>query len=70
MEMTGFTETQMTVREAVSQLCARFPNTYWQDHDQQEKDPKSFRRSFMLAPLSTFVFACSSVVDRQLQFID
>ncbi|KAH9906148.1 acyl-CoA dehydrogenase/oxidase [Xylariomycetidae sp. FL2044] len=42
METTGFTETQMTVREAVSQVCARFPNTYWQEHDQNEQDPTDF----------------------------
>ena len=42
MSTTGFTETQLTVREAVLQICSRFPNTYWQEHDQQEKDPTSF----------------------------
>ncbi|KAJ9152130.1 Acyl-CoA dehydrogenase NM domain-like protein [Pleurostoma richardsiae] len=42
MEMHGFTDTQLTIREAVSQLCSQFPNTYWQEHDQQEKDPKEF----------------------------
>lgn len=30
------------VREAVSQVCAEFPNTYWQERDQDEKDPKDF----------------------------
>lgn len=42
MEMTGFTEEQLTVREAISQICSKFPNTYWQERDQQEKDPKEF----------------------------
>lgn len=42
METTGFTETQLTVREAVGQVCAQFPNTYWQERDQDEKDPKEF----------------------------
>ncbi|KAK7990782.1 acyl-CoA dehydrogenase/oxidase [Apiospora arundinis] len=42
METTGFTENQMTVREAVSTLCAKFPNSYWQEHDQNEEDPKDF----------------------------
>ncbi|KAI1638902.1 putative acyl-CoA dehydrogenase [Biscogniauxia mediterranea] len=42
METTGFTETQMTVREAVSAVCAKFPNTYWQEHDQNESDPTEF----------------------------
>ncbi|KAF1816899.1 acyl-CoA dehydrogenase NM domain-like protein [Eremomyces bilateralis CBS 781.70] len=42
METTGFTETQLTVREAVSQVCSQFPNTYWQERDQTEQDPKEF----------------------------
>ncbi|KAK2057123.1 acyl-CoA dehydrogenase domain-containing protein [Colletotrichum caudatum] len=42
MEMTGFTENQLTVREAVGQVCSEFPNTYWQEHDQNEQDPKEF----------------------------
>ncbi|PTB77290.1 acyl-CoA dehydrogenase NM domain-like protein [Trichoderma longibrachiatum ATCC 18648] len=42
MDTTGFTETQLTVRQAVSQVCARFPNTYWQRLDQEEKDPADF----------------------------
>lgn len=40
--MAGFTENQLMVREAVSQVCSEFPNTYWQEHDQEEKDPKEF----------------------------
>ncbi|KAL1861701.1 hypothetical protein Daus18300_008670 [Diaporthe australafricana] len=42
METTGFTENQLTVREAVSAVCAQFPNTYWQEKDQREEDPKEF----------------------------
>jgi len=42
MELTGFTDEQLTVREAVSQVCAQFPNTYWQDHDRNGEDPKDF----------------------------
>jgi acyl-CoA dehydrogenase len=42
MELTGFTENQLMVREAVSQLCAQFPSTYWREHDQEETDPKEF----------------------------
>ncbi|KAI0389327.1 putative acyl-CoA dehydrogenase [Xylariaceae sp. FL0594] len=42
MEMSGFTENQLTVREAVSAVCSKFPNTYWQEHDQKEEDPKEF----------------------------
>ncbi|KAH8653387.1 acyl-CoA dehydrogenase/oxidase [Xylariales sp. PMI_506] len=42
METTGFTENQLTVREAISAICAKFPNTYWQEKDQKEEDPKEF----------------------------
>ncbi|KAI1814842.1 putative acyl-CoA dehydrogenase [Poronia punctata] len=42
MEMSGFTENQLTVREAVGAVCSKFPNTYWQEHDQKELDPKEF----------------------------
>lgn len=42
MEMTGFTEEQLTVREAISHICSKFPNTYWQERDQLEKDPTEF----------------------------
>lgn len=42
METTGFTDEQLTVREAISQICSKFPNTYWQERDQQERDPKEF----------------------------
>lgn len=42
MSMAGFTENQLMVRNAVGQICSEFPNTYWQEHDQEEKDPKEF----------------------------
>lgn len=42
METTGFTDTQLTVRDAVSAVCSQFPNSYWQEHDQKEQDPKEF----------------------------
>ncbi|KAK4197144.1 putative acyl-CoA dehydrogenase [Triangularia verruculosa] len=42
MSTTGFTDTQLTVREAIAQVCSQFPNTYWQEHDQNEQDPKEF----------------------------
>lgn len=49
METAGFTENQMMVREAIVQVCQHFPNTYWQEHDQSEKDPTEFRRSILLS---------------------
>jgi acyl-CoA dehydrogenase len=42
MDMTGFSETQLMVHEAVSQICSQFPAAYWQEHDQKSKDPKEF----------------------------
>jgi acyl-CoA dehydrogenase len=42
METTGFTSTQLTVREAISALCTQFPNTYWQSHDENGTDPTDF----------------------------
>ncbi|PON22053.1 hypothetical protein TGAM01_v209123 [Trichoderma gamsii] len=42
METTGFTETQLTVRQAVFEVCSNFSNTYWREHDQNEQDPKEF----------------------------
>ncbi|KAM0385021.1 hypothetical protein HYE67_002957 [Fusarium culmorum] len=49
MSMVGFSENQLMVREAVSQVCQEFPNTYWQELDQQEKDPKEFHRALAKA---------------------
>ncbi|KAF7596045.1 hypothetical protein BBP40_003825 [Aspergillus hancockii] len=42
MELTGFTEEQLTIRDAISAICSKFPNTYWQECDQNETDPKEF----------------------------
>ncbi|RMJ21636.1 acyl-CoA dehydrogenase, partial [Aspergillus sp. HF37] len=42
MDLTGFSDEQLTVKEAISHICSRFPNTYWQERDQQERDPKEF----------------------------
>lgn len=42
METTGFSDTQLTVRDAVRAVCARFPNSYWQQLDQHERDPADF----------------------------
>ncbi|KAK4135799.1 putative acyl-CoA dehydrogenase [Trichocladium antarcticum] len=42
MATAGFTETQLTVRDGVRRVCSRFPNAYWQEHDQLETDPTDF----------------------------
>jgi acyl-CoA dehydrogenase len=40
MELSGFTEEQLTVRDAIMKICANFPNEYWQERDRTATDPK------------------------------
>lgn len=42
METSNFTETQMTVRDAISKITANFPDEYWQERDRTETDPTDF----------------------------
>lgn len=42
METTGFTSTQLEVREAISALCTQFPDSYWRHHDETSTDPSTF----------------------------
>ena len=42
METTGFTSTQLEVREAISALCSKFPNSYWRERDDNANDPSDF----------------------------
>jgi acyl-CoA dehydrogenase len=42
METTGFSDSQLTVREAVAAICSKFPNSYWREHDDQATDPTEF----------------------------
>lgn len=49
MDMSVFTDAQLTVREAVNQICSRFPNAYWREHDQNEQDPKEFHAALAKA---------------------
>ena len=39
MDLCAFTESQLTVRDAILKITAQFDNTYWQQHDQTETDP-------------------------------
>ncbi|KAF2196668.1 isovaleryl-CoA dehydrogenase [Delitschia confertaspora ATCC 74209] len=39
MEMSGFTESQLEVREAVSKICANYPDEYWMKHDETGEYP-------------------------------
>ena len=40
MDTSTFTEEQLTVKEAIEKICAKFSNKYWQEHDQSETYPK------------------------------
>ncbi|KAI4703542.1 hypothetical protein J4E89_009963 [Alternaria sp. Ai002NY15] len=42
METTGFTSTQLEIRDAIFALCSRFPNSYWRDRDDSSSDPSDF----------------------------
>ncbi|KAI4679796.1 hypothetical protein J4E81_010313 [Alternaria sp. BMP 2799] len=42
METTGFTSTQLEIRDAIFALCSRFPNSYWRDRDDTSSDPSDF----------------------------
>ncbi|KAK3897937.1 acyl dehydrogenase [Staphylotrichum tortipilum] len=42
MPTSGLTETQLTARDAITQLCSRFPPSYWRARDQTEEDPSDF----------------------------
>ena len=39
MELSGFTEEQLTVKEAISKICDKFPDEYWREHDISGTDP-------------------------------
>ena len=39
METSGFSEEQLTVRDAIDKICANFSDDYWMEHDQEEKYP-------------------------------
>ena len=39
MDLSCFTEEQLTVREAIGTLCKQFDSTYWQQKDQTATDP-------------------------------
>jgi acyl-CoA dehydrogenase len=42
MGLSGFTETQLTVREAVMKRCSQFPDDYWAQMDQKQQYPHDF----------------------------
>ncbi|KAI9875985.1 MAG: hypothetical protein M1830_007594 [Pleopsidium flavum] len=34
MELSGFSEEQLDVREAIAKICSNFPDEYWAEHDE------------------------------------
>lgn len=39
METSGFSEEQLTVRDAIFKICENFPDDYWMERDQTEQYP-------------------------------
>jgi acyl-CoA dehydrogenase len=39
METSGFTEEQLTVRDAIFKICENFPDEYWTERDQTQEYP-------------------------------
>ena len=42
MELTGFSQEQLDVREAVGKICSKFPDEYWAEHDESGAYPHEF----------------------------
>lgn len=42
MDLSSFTEEQLSVRDAIQKICSNFTDEYWQEHDQDGTDPKDF----------------------------
>lgn len=47
MDITGFTYTQLQVKEAVSKICTHFPDDYWALRDQDEKYPRELHAALV-----------------------
>ena len=39
MDLTGFSQAQLDVREAIGKVCSNYPNTYWAEHDETGEYP-------------------------------
>ena len=39
MQLAGFTQEQLDVREAVAKICSKFPDEYWARHDESGEYP-------------------------------
>ena len=42
MELTGFSQEQLDVREAVGKICSNFPDDYWAERDESGVYPDEF----------------------------
>ena len=42
MELTGFSQEQLDVREAVAKICCKFPDDYWAESDESGVYPHDF----------------------------
>jgi acyl-CoA dehydrogenase len=45
MELTGFTESQLDVREAITKICSNFPDEYWANRDETSEYPHDFYKA-------------------------
>jgi len=45
METSGFSEEQLTVRDAIFKVCADFPDDYWLERDQTETYPHELHKA-------------------------
>ena len=39
MELSGFSDEQLDVREAIAKICSKFPDDYWAEHDESGEYP-------------------------------
>ena len=44
MELSGFTQEQLEVREAVGKICANYPDEYWAERDNTGEYPHELHR--------------------------
>ena len=65
METTGFTEEQLTVRDAIFKICADFPDDYWMERDQTSEYPHELHSALskdgwigIAWPVSLDLFVC------------
>ncbi|KAH7385030.1 acyl-CoA dehydrogenase-like protein [Cadophora sp. MPI-SDFR-AT-0126] len=44
METSGFSDTQLQVRESISKICSKYPDEYWAAHDESGEYPHELHR--------------------------